>query len=449
MIKNLRRKFIFAAMASTFGVLVVIMSILNIANYHKLVSNADVTLTELAESNGRFDTDKFMPPDDKDLEELEAKETGETNAADGQTPALANDKDGQKPDKPDDAGGPGVSGNEHFTAETPFQTRYFSVVVEDGEVTQCNLDNIAAIDEESAYSYAKQIIEDGSESGFSGIYRYLRSTNDGVDRIIFVDCGQEINSFRNTLVYSVGVSLGGFLIVLLLVLFWSKKIFKPVAESYEKQKRFITDASHEIKTPLTIIDANTEVIEMMGGESEWTQNTRTQVKRLTSLTNQMVSLSRLDENPLAQNVAEFNLSEAVNEVLDHFRSLAEVRGKSIKSDIAENVMYTGDENSLRQLVSILTDNAMKYADSSSDIEIRLKKDGRRVKLTLRNLTDGMAEGDQSILFERFYRPDSSRNSETGGSGIGLSLAASIAAAHKGKISARCDKDGYITFTVVM
>ena len=135
--------------------------------------------------------------------------------------------------------------------------------------------------------------------------------------------------------------------------------------------------------------------------------------------------------------------------LDHFSSLSEVRGKKISADIEDGIKYVGDENSIRQLISILVDNAMKYAVESADISISLKRDGRKVKFVLKNLTDGMEEGSQDILFERFYRPDSSRNSETGGSGIGLSLAKSIVESHKGRIIARCDGDGYITFQVTL
>ena len=419
MIKNLRKRFIFAAMASTFGVLFVIMSILNIANYARMVSRADDTLSELVGNNGQFDRRDFL------------KEKVKTNA------------DSQPPDKPD-----GKS-NDKFSPETPFQTRYFSVVVRDGAVGSYSLDNIAAVDESEAESYALKILGDGSDSGFTDIYRYRVADCEDGTRIIFVDCRQELESFRNTLVYSVGVSLLGFLAVFMLVLFWSKKIFKPVAESYSKQKRFITDASHEIKTPLTIIDANTEVIEMVNGESEWTKNTRDQVKRLTALTNQMVALSRLDENPEPKEKAKFDLSDVAYEVIDHFSSLSEVRGKKISADIEDGIKYVGDENSIRQLISILVDNAMKYAVESADISISLKRDGRKVKFVLKNLTDGMEEGSQDILFERFYRPDSSRNSETGGSGIGLSLAKSIVESHKGRITARCDGDGYITFQVTL
>ena len=213
MIKNLRKRFIFAAMASTFGVLFVIMSILNIANYARMVSRADDTLIELVDNNGQFDSRDFL------------KEKVKTNA------------DSQPPDKPD-----GKS-NDKFSPETPFQTRYFSVVVSDGAVESYSLDNIAAVDESEAESYALKILGDGSDSGYR-----VADCEDGT-RIIFVDCRQELESFRNTLVYSVGVSLLGFLAVFMLVLFWSKKIFKPVAESYAKQKRFITDASHEMQIP--------------------------------------------------------------------------------------------------------------------------------------------------------------------------------------------------------
>ncbi len=445
MIKNLRKRFIFAAMASTFGVLFVIMSILNVANYVRMVSRADDTLEELADNNGQFDSKDFMKelmPDHKDGQLP-------SNSGESDENVTAN-QDGSENIQPPAT--PGKKRGDKFSPETPFQTRYFSVVVSNGMVVSYSLDNIAAVDESEAESYADQIIDDDTDKGFIDIYRYMVVDCDdetGGSRIIFVDCRQEIESFKNTLVYSVGVSLLGFLAVFTLVLFWSKKIFKPVADSYEKQKRFITDASHEIKTPLTIIDANTEVIEMVNGESEWTQNTRDQVKRLTSLTNQMVALSRLDENPEPKEMTEFNLSDVAYEVIDHFVALSEVTGKKINMEIQDGITYKGDENSIRQLISILVDNAMKYAVQTESIDISLKRDGRKIRFMLRNLTDGMQEGAQDILFERFYRPDSSRNSETGGSGIGLSLAKSIVEVHKGKITAKCDGEGYITFMVTL
>lgn len=445
MIKNLRKRFIFAAMASTFGVLFVIMSILNVANYVRMVSRADDTLEELADNNGQFDSRDFM----KELMPEHKDRQLPSNSGESDENVTAN-QDGSKSIQP--PANPDKKRGDKFSPETPFQTRYFSVVVSEGAVVSYSLDNIAAVDESDAESYADQIIDDDTDKGFIDIYRYMVTDCDdetGGSRIIFVDCRQEIESFKNTLVYSVGVSLLGFLAVFMLVLFWSKKIFKPVAESYEKQKRFITDASHEIKTPLTIIDANTEVIEMMNGESEWTQNTRDQVKRLTSLTSQMVALSRLDENPEPKEMTEFNLSDVAYEVIDHFVALSEVTGKKINMEIQDGITYKGDENSIRQLISILVDNAMKYAVQTESIDISLKRDGRKIRFMLRNLTDGMQEGAQDILFERFYRPDSSRNSETGGSGIGLSLAKSIVEVHKGKITAKCDGEGYITFMVTL
>ena len=223
MIKSLRKRFIFAAMASTFGVLFVIMSILNVANYVRMVSRADDTLDELADNNGQFDSRDFMKelmPDHKD----------------GQLPSNSGESDGNavtKQDESENIQPPeklGKKRGDKFSPETPFQTRFFSVVVLDGIVVSYSLDNIAAVNESDAESYAEQIIADGIDKGFIDIYRYMVVDCDdetGGSRIIFVDCRQEIESFKNTLVYSVGVSLLGFLAVFTLVLFWSKKIFKP------------------------------------------------------------------------------------------------------------------------------------------------------------------------------------------------------------------------------
>ena len=316
-----------------------------------------------------------------------------------------------------------------------------------------SLDNIAAVDESDAESYAEQIITDGIEKGFIDIYRYMVVDCDdetGGSRIIFVDCRQEIESFKNTLVYSVGVSLLGFLAVFTLVLFWSKKIFKPVAESYEKQKRFITDASHEIKTPLTIIDANTEVIEMMEGENEWTKSTRKQVARLTSLTEKLVFLSRMDEESTKLTMCEFSLSDAVLDTAEPFKAVAQTKDKKLEINVDEGISYVGDEKTIRQLISILLDNAMKYSESS--ISITLKTSGRNRMITVWNTVDestNIKKGRQDILFERFYRADSSHNSKTGGFGIGLSAAYAIVRAHKGRISARSEDGRSIEFMIVL
>ena len=268
-----------------------------------------------------------------------------------------------------------------------------------------------------------------------------------------------------------------------MIYFFSGKILKPVSESYEKQKRFITDASHEIKTPLTIIDANTEVIEMMEGENEWTNSTRKQVARLTSLTEKLVFLSRMDEEATKLEMLEFSLSDAILDTAEPFKAVARTKGKKLTIDVTDKILYTGDEKTIRQLVSILLDNAMKYSGCSNasfeksninktnlnkttqtqndcvttinpapEIEISMKPSGRNRIITVWNTVDETAnikKGRQDMLFERFYRTDTSHNSKTGGFGIGLSAAYAIVKAHKGKITAESKDGRSIKFTIVL
>lgn len=212
-------------------------------------------------------------------------------------------------------------------------------------------------------------------------------------------------------------------------------MFRPVEESYERQKRFITDASHEIKTPLTIIDANTEVLEMESGENEWTQSTRNQIKRLSYLTQQMITLSKLDEQNSIFEKSEISLSQLVCESVEMFEATAKTKNKTICARIEEDITFCGDEKAMTQLIGILLDNAIKYSGETSLIEVSLRKKGKKIYFEVCNPADNIPKGNLDILFERFYRMDSSRNSETGGTGIGLSVAKAIVTAHKGKIAA--------------
>ena len=220
-------------------------------------------------------------------------------------------------------------------------------------------------------------------------------------------------------------------------------------ESIRKQKRFITDASHELKTPLTIIDANTEIMEMESGESQWTKSTRKQIQRLTGLVQQLVTLSRLDEEKGLQDIAEFDLSEAVSESVQPYGALAQTKEKHLTLNIEGGLMYTGDEKSIRQLSGILMDNAVKYSSEKGNITLTLKKKGKKILLEIYNDADGLPQGKLDVLFERFYRLDSSRNSGTGGSGIGLSVAKAIVQAQKGKITAENKTGNGLTITVLL
>ena len=434
MIRNLRKKFILVAMLSTLVVLAAIMGVVNISNYKEVLDRADEMTTLLEKNDGKF------PEEPKaDGEEVPQKPAG--NAGDDMTGE--NNDQQEPPEKPE-------NDKEHFSVETPFETRYFTVTMdENGEVTDCDLDHIAAVDEDTAEEYAQNVSGKSGTTGFMGIYRYrVTKTEDGT-KYVFLDCRREISNFQAVLITTVSVSGLGLAAVFVLVVIFSRMVFRPVEESIQKQKRFITDASHELKTPLTIIDANTEVMEMESGESQWTKSTRKQIQRLTGLVQQLVTLSRLDEEKGLQDIAEFDLSEAVSESVQPYGALAQTKEKHLTFNIEGGLMYTGDEKTIRQLSGILMDNAVKYSSGKGNIALTLKKKGKKILLEVYNDADGLPQGKLDVLFERFYRLDSSRNSGTGGSGIGLSVAQAIVQAHKGRITAENKTGNGLMITVLL
>ena len=432
MIRKLRRQFILVAMSSTFVVLFIIIGALNILNYGTIVRQKDDILTILSDNQGRFPTG-FGPMRNPRENGFSGQQTEEKNfpwMQDGKGPWFRED----------------------FSREMPYETRFFTVTIENGEAVKKDLGMIASIEEDASEEYAKTVVakfeKRGKSKGFYDEYRYMITKTEQGYSVIFVDCASDLSGFRKELVTSIVVSALGFFAVYLLVLFFSKKVFRPVEESYQKQKHFITDASHELKTPLTIISANVEVMEMEAEESKWSQSIKKQVSRMIGLVDQLVTLSRLDEQ-VESSKERFSLSDAILDTAQNYVTVAESGGKEFSIDVAENLSMNGDEKQIRQMTGLLLDNAMKYAAGGSEdtkaterpkIRISLQQKGKKAELRLWNTTDELAQGAHDELFERFYRPDSSRSSKTGGSGIGLSIVKSIAEAHHGKVTA-VSKDG--------
>ncbi len=434
MIKKLKRRFIVLAMVSLTVLLTVIVAGMNIINYEKVVSDADNRIEVLEKNIGSLVSPGswkgvFGGPleDFGDLDEWFGDDWSGDNAHDG--PFFG--KRG--------SGGPGMSRDE---AE---ESRFFMVITnEDRSVEYFNIERISSISVIDAEKYTKEALASGRDKGFIGEFRYSIEEEDGAINIMFLDCGRVLQSFRDFLRASILMSLIGLLIVFGVICYFAGRIVRPVAESYEKQKRFITDAGHEIKTPLAIIKANIDLMDMELDDGKVDKDElkdnlgdiNDQVDRLAGLTNDLVYLSRMEEAGNTLVMTEVPLSDIVCETVESFEPLAKEQDRTIVSDITPMIAVRGSTKELEKLLSIVLENAVKYS-SAPDINVSLKQEGRNAVIEVRNETESELTNESlAHVFERFYRMDSSRSSRTGGHGIGLSVASAIVKAHGGRISAR-------------
>ncbi|MCC8181394.1 MAG: HAMP domain-containing histidine kinase [Clostridiales bacterium] len=417
MIRRLRVKFIAMSMVSLLVVLLAIMGSVNLVNYREIVEDADQVLTILADNNGAF-------------------------------PRQENQKEGDGTAPPSDSGQGKLR---EMSPELPYESRYFSVLLNnEGEVETVDTGKIAAVDTSAAIEYAQEAVSRGAERGFISNYRYAVTSDESGTRVTFLDCGRNLTTFTTFLKASCGISAVGLAAVLLLMILFSGRIIRPVAESYDKQRQFITNAGHELKTPLTIIDADAEVLEMDIGENEWLQDIRRQTDRLAKLTNALIALSRMEEGESQFQMIDFPISDVVGEAAQSFQALAKTQNKQFESRIQPMLTLHGDENAIRQLTVILLDNALKYSPEESEISLTLEQSGRNLRLLVRNTAEGVTQESLEHIFDRFYRGDPSRSSnQVEGHGIGLSIAQMIVNAHKGKNAASLQNGDTLLMTVTL
>ncbi len=419
MIKQLQRRFIKIAMFSFCIVVFLIVGLTNLLNYlrarQEIEENLSVVLENLdviqqTEKNwkwsyGRKDTeDSYIYAEDTDTkEDIDAILSG---------------------------------------------VRFFTVTMDaEGNVIRTNTQNTNTVDARRASEIALDLYRKGKMNGYGKYSRY-RAVPAGDDLIyVFVNCKRKMRECSNFLKTSLISAILELIVVFFPVYFFSKAVVRPVQESADKQKAFITNAGHEIKTPLTIIDANTDVIELTSGETEWTKSIRNQIRRLTKLTEELVGLAKLQEIDELQERQKVDISIVLRETCEQFETVAKMHGKELVWDLQDNLTVFGDEAMLERLFSILLDNAVKYADEKARISVNAKKNGKYIQIEVRNPAENMKKGMHMDLFERFYRADASHNSTTGGHGIGLSNAQAIVELHKGKMKAGSPADGEICFSI--
>ena len=270
----------------------------------------------------------------------------------------------------------------------------------------------------------------GKSSGTYDDYRYLLREKEQKTHIYLLDCLTEHQQEKRLLLISSIVGAGGILVFFLSVFLMSGRIIIPLKENMEKQKRFVTDAGHELKTPLSVISTNMDILSMDLGENEWVESTIQQVKKLRKLVGNLILLSRMDEVSEQIVLAPFDISSAAAESVEPFSALAAYAGKQLIPDIQEGLTARGDEASVRQLFTILCDNTVKYGTDQAPIRIRLFREGKRVCFETENTWNRDIPPEKlNSVFERFYRSDSSRDRRSGksGYGLGLSIAKGIAA----------------------
>ena len=309
--------------------------------------------------------------------------------------------------------------------------------------------HIAALDRQTVVNTISQIIEAGTERGYVGYYRFgVFPDEDGGNTIVVLDCFLLLQSANNMLRISAAIFLICVLIVFVLLLFLSKRAIRPFVDNLERQRQFITDASHELKTPLAILSADMGLLEDTYGTDNWLESAKSQIARLDKLIKNLVELARTEEAVKEDTVACFSVSEIAQANADAFLPLAEGDGKSLTAEIAAGIRTKGVQDNFFRLFAILLDNAVKYCDPGGTIRFTVYQRGRTAYITVSNPCAGL---DPSLLpryFDRFYRADSSRTRETGGYGIGLSTAKAIVTRHRGHITSRYS-GGVITFTAAM
>ncbi len=408
MIYNLRRKMIWICCVSVIAVFALIFVAIYAVGTHLLNSNMDMIADRISDGNGvfrPFDKDNPMPP--------------------GMD---------RYPD--------------FFTEETPFSTRFFTVwIADDGTIIGANMESVSSVSKEDAYEYAEKAISKEKERGWQDNYRYKVFEAPRGRGIVFVDGSMSRATIRSLLITAAAVLIGCLIAIFVVIVVVSKRVVRPIAQSYEKQKQFVTDANHELKTPLTLILTNLDIVEQELGHSEWLDDIRTEGQRMSGLVGQLTALSRLDEDQAPMQKTNFSLSEVCRDTISEFTPLIETKGITLTAYIHPEVTINGDEGAIRRLVTILIDNAVKYCDPTGDIFLSLNTKWQK-QLIVENSCTNVDNLELDRLFDRFYRADKARTASNS-FGIGLSLAKSIVEKHGGDIKAYKASPGRIGFRVTI
>lgn len=400
MLKKLRLKFIITAISSVAIFLGVILMIVNLINYSNVADRADMVTSKLIEEGGKFNPE-FKPDENfipKDFDE-ERK-------------------------------------------EMRFDTRYFSVkLTKKGEIIDTNINTISYTEAE-AQEFALSVYEKYGKTGWLGDFRYrVSEKTDGEIIVVAADFSRELAPSRTVLYTSLIVFGAGLLLSLIFLIGISNIVINPVKDAIEKQKEFISNASHELKTPLTVISANNELLEIAHGESEETDTISRQVRKLSTLVKSLNNLANIDEINKLVEFEKINLSNLLADSAKPFKELFSKDGKELSLNIEKDIEYRGNEAYLKELISIILENAYKYTKTKAELSLKLEEN--RITILEKNDGEDIKDGDLDEIFERFYRSDDVRAKAIEGSGLGLSIAKEIVSLHGGRIKAKGEDSNFV------
>lgn len=465
MIKVLRKKFIRTAMLAVTVLLVLLLGAINLINLGMVQRDLEDTLQMVADrvdkpDNDLVNTAYFLVKIEENGEAVSADVTHVTGVDEEQAASYAlkiyekysADTAGQE-NIPAAPGGPDAerpipqapeAGEAILEENSPGDSGSIPDAGNPGNLSGKETDPKTAMRDPMAQSTGR----------ISG-YLYLAhpdTTGQGMTDIVFLDPQKEELSCLRVFALSAGLGVVCLFGMYLFVRRLSRRAIEPIAESMEKQRQFITDAGHELKTPLAIILSNTEAMELYQGESKWSRNIREQVGRLDGLTKNLLVLSRMEE--YSENVVResLDLGELVEKMAEPFREPLALRGIGLRMELAKKIQISAGREQIERLLSVLLENALKYASDNGEVAVSLqrKNDGRRSKAVLRleNTCAELPGVSPEALFERFRRGDEARTRKKGGYGIGLAVAKACAEANGGSIRAIYEEPDRICFEIL-
>ena len=413
MIRQLQKRFIRISVISLTMAMVLVVGIVNVANW-------------ISVRNELFGTLNLLDENETEMEQIaEAKED---------RPDLPESEDNRKNRFP----GP----SRHFRNMMAESNWFSAMVSETGEVERVLLARIENLEEGTARELIRQIVADGRTEGFLQDYLFRITTwRNGNREVMVLNCETRLATVRTLILISAIACAGGILLAMMLVMLFSRKAIQPTIRNMEQQKQFITNASHELKTPLTVISTNMELLEMENEGNPWVRSTQNQAAVMRRLVDELVYLSRMEEEHPTLEFESLDPGELLKETAEPFAAMAEYNGLEMTVEAEKDLQMNGDRASIQRLISTLCDNAVKYA-SAGPIRAEIRGEGKNIILQISNpVEEPLTKQQCEQLFNRFYRVDPSRNKEKkSGFGIGLAIASAIAEKHGGRISAAMEED---------